>query len=182
MTRFTSAHLLHREIASSFASGARAMHFFEFFETSFVLFSFFCRARQRERQTERQRSRESGPTCKSPTPACDGTHRRRSELVGCICLCFSPHPPPLRQPWQPRLDPNLSFSSRPPRSYPVPNLCRPLNQNRGRDIVNLGRSPVSQSFSPLLRMHIFLEPFTERHTHADAVRKKIAIPCFLVHV
>lgn len=120
-----------------------------------------------DRETEIPRKRAD---VQESDPACDGTHRRRSELVGCICLCFSPHPPPLRQPWQPRLDPNLLFSSRSPRSYPVPNLCRPLNQNRGRDIVNLGRSPVSQSFSPLLRMHIFLEPFTEMHTHA--VRKK----------
>merc|ERR550514_2158211 len=107
-----------------------------------------------KRQTERQRTRESGPTRKSPIPACGGTLGRRSELAGCICVCFSPLTPALPAP----------LRTKPPFPPVRPILTRTKTlvdrscNIAGRNIVNLGRSLVSQLFSLLLRVHIFLEP------------------------
>jgi hypothetical protein len=67
----------------------------------FIAFSIFSIKAERKRETE------SLPKRKSPIPACEGTHGRRSEPACCISqrvfLPLSPlfrHPPPRTQPLQ----------------------------------------------------------------------------------
>lgn len=129
-----------------------------------------------KRQTERQRTRESGPTRKSPIPACDGTLGRRSELAGCICVCFSPLTPALPAPLRtkppfPPVRPILTRTKTP---------CGPLMQHRwAKHSKPWQVAGVAVIFSSAQSAY-FSGAVIPIGIHA--VGRKIVIPCFPVQV